>query len=85
MKKAILLVGVLALLAIGFATTSCEKSGGSIANGCDCTYKYMGITSDPEYFDKEACEAVGASTCKELANWCADNSLNIGTWTCKSH
>ncbi|MDR1552885.1 MAG: hypothetical protein LBS69_05425 [Prevotellaceae bacterium] len=42
MKKIILLIGCLSLLAVGIISVSCSKD--DEWNGCKCTYKYEGET-----------------------------------------
>jgi len=63
MKKTVLLVGSLSLLALAVATVSCKKDK---FNGCVCTYPEI-LGGHTQEFPPEAVEAAGAKeSCGEL-------------------
>ena len=62
MKKQILMVSALVMVALSSMLVACDKKEKDAAsNGCTCTYN-----GDPEKFSASEMKEEGASTCSEL-------------------
>lgn len=63
MKKIILLVGCLSLLAVGMLSVACSKEKDK---GCRCIAKVLGQVVDDEDFSAEDLKEMNVSNCSQL-------------------
>ena len=79
MKKVILLVSALSLLAIGFSSVSCKKAW----KGCKCSVVVDGITLISTDITAEMAKENGISNCKDLqAQIAGDDEIEGASYKC---